>query len=111
MADRHIIGLRVLGRMGRFSKELSGREFHELLSEVGGVLPREFVAWHLANGETVQSSLRVKAIAQHPLILDRHGALADPAQAIRNAYERSKSAVKELEEAKSEEVTLLLDRT
>ncbi|MBW5471546.1 hypothetical protein GPJ61_27550 [Brevibacillus formosus] len=86
MAYQYIIGFRVRERMGRFKKALPSHEFRTLLSEVGGMLPQGFIAWPLEKGETAENSLRVRAIAEHPIILQQNGTIADPSESITTTY-------------------------
>lgn len=47
------------GKIGRFAKEFDDAAFDEILQEIGGELPRRFIAWHYGDDETVLSSPRI----------------------------------------------------
>ena len=64
----HIIGIIVEGVRGRFEGEFTDEEYYALpFIRIWGCLPEGMLAWHLEDGETVETSERVREIGQLPL--------------------------------------------
>jgi len=61
----HFIGVKQDGIMTRFTHEYTDADFHQLIDDVGGILPPGWKAWHLEDGETLRNSKRVQAIAKY----------------------------------------------
>ncbi|MBT2293123.1 hypothetical protein J7E73_29220 [Paenibacillus albidus] len=64
----------------RFLKKFTDEEFDKLMTELNGELPKGVFAWHLEDGETIENSMRVQAIAKLPLATGAIGNLLDPSK-------------------------------
>lgn len=66
----HIIGMTTEEGRGRFAKQFTDEEFYRLpyIREFGCV-PSGFFAWHLEETENVETSERVRMIAELPYVV------------------------------------------
>ncbi|WP_163860367.1 hypothetical protein [Paenibacillus elgii] len=68
----HYFGMKIDGKRCRFFGRFSDDEFEAAVKQVGGELPKKWVAWHFNDGEDISNSKRVQAFAQIPEIKVRH---------------------------------------
>ncbi|MEK5235488.1 hypothetical protein NST99_07290 [Paenibacillus sp. FSL L8-0470] len=76
---KHFFGLKDGDFRGRFPQQFSEEEFEELVFvQLGGELPKGVFAWHLEDGETLENSKRVQAIAKLPIVTGPFGNWLNP---------------------------------
>ena len=64
----HILGIIVEGQRGRFVQEYNDAAYYELpYIRKWGCLPSGMLAWHLNEGENIETSERVREIARLPI--------------------------------------------
>jgi hypothetical protein len=82
----HIIGIIVGGRRGRFVQEYDDAAYYRLpYIRLWGCLPPGMLAWHLNEGENIETSERVREIARLPIAY--LGPREADAEAVLLAYE------------------------
>lgn len=64
----HYFGKKIDGTMARFFGNFSDDEFEEIIQQIGGILPKEWKAWHFEENEDITNSKRVQAFAKLPEI-------------------------------------------
>lgn len=73
MKSTHFFGIRIQGKLARFSMPVQDAEFFALTSKG---LPVNWVAWHIPDGETVDNSERCRQLAKLAIVVYVGGGLA-----------------------------------